>query len=51
MVENEIEIYDYTNLEQCETARAALGFDRDYGNDHEVCQEFDNRLCELRVQM
>ncbi|EJK61652.1 hypothetical protein THAOC_17819, partial [Thalassiosira oceanica] len=47
VVENEIEIYDHTDLEQCQTARAALGFDVDHPNDHEVCEEFDNRLCDL----
>ncbi|EJK44919.1 hypothetical protein THAOC_36505 [Thalassiosira oceanica] len=47
VVENEIEIYDHTDLEQCQTARAALGFDVDHPNDHEVCEEFNNRLCDL----
>ncbi|EJK60849.1 hypothetical protein THAOC_18739, partial [Thalassiosira oceanica] len=49
VVENEIEIYNYTDLEQCQTARAALGFDVDHPNDHEVCEEFNNRLCERIV--
>ncbi|EJK54609.1 hypothetical protein THAOC_25745, partial [Thalassiosira oceanica] len=40
VVENEIEIYDHTDLEQCQTARAALGFDVDHPNDHEVCDLF-----------
>ena len=46
VVSNEIEIYDYTDLEQCQTARAALGFDIDHPNDHEVCGQFNNTMCE-----
>ena len=49
MVESEIEIYDYTDLEQCQTARVALGFDGDYPNDGEVCGQFNNTLCELHI--
>ena len=47
VVSNEIEIYDYTDLEQCQTARAALGFDVDHPNDDEVCGQFNNTMCEL----
>ena len=47
MDESEIEIYDYTDMEQCETARVALGFDGDHPNDDEVCEQFNNTLCEL----
>ena len=47
VMENEIEIYNYTDPEQCETARIALGFDGDHQNDHEICDLFNELLCKL----
>ena len=51
MDESEIEIYDYTDMEQCETARVALGFDGDHPNDDEVCEQFEILLCELQIRL
>ena len=44
-------MFDYTDLEQCETARSALGFDIDHSNDDEVCEQFNNTMCELHNGM
>ena len=50
VVDNELEIFDYTDSEQCQTARVALGFDGDHPDDDEVCGQFDNTLCENRIR-
>lgn len=46
VLDNDIDIYDYTNEEHCETTRAALGYDNDHPNDHDVCNTFNELLCD-----
>lgn len=47
VLDNDIDIYDYTNEEHCETTRAALGYDNDHPNDHDVCNTFNELLCKF----
>lgn len=46
MIEEEIEIYDPYIEEQCETARSALDYESDYLDDHEICDTFNELLCD-----
>ena len=36
VLDNDVDIYDYTNEEHCETTRAGLGYDKDHPNDHDL---------------
>ena len=46
VVSNEVEIYDPSDEEQCERARTALNFDSQYLDDQEVCEAFNNLMCD-----
>lgn len=47
--EQRLYIEDANNEEQCNDTRAALGFPQDYPFDHDVCEEFNKRLCEPKA--
>ncbi|EJK77642.1 hypothetical protein THAOC_00512 [Thalassiosira oceanica] len=44
--DNQIAIYDPHDEEQCEQARTALGYAPDYIDDFDVCQTFNDLLCD-----
>ncbi|EJK76988.1 hypothetical protein THAOC_01211, partial [Thalassiosira oceanica] len=43
---NQVAIYDPHDEEQCEQARSALGYAPDYIDDFDVCQTFNDLLCD-----
>merc|ERR1719199_585438 len=43
---NQVAIYDPHDEEQCEQARSALGYVPDYIDDFDVCQTFNDLLCD-----
>lgn len=46
MKEEEIDIYDPYIEEQCETARVALDYEPDHLDDQEICDTFNELLCD-----
>jgi len=46
VIENEVEIYDPYIEEQCETARVALDYEPDHLDDQEICDTFNELLCD-----
>ena len=46
VIEEEIEIYDPYIEDQCERARVALDYESDYLNDQEICDAFNELLCD-----
>jgi hypothetical protein len=43
---NEIEIYDSSDEAQCEHTREALNFDSQYLDDQDVCETFNDIMCD-----
>lgn len=44
--ENEVEIYDPYIEDQCDTARVALDYEPDHLDDQEICDTFNELLCD-----
>lgn len=44
--EEEVEIYDPYTEEQCDTARVALDYEPDHLDDQEICDTFNELLCD-----
>lgn len=43
VIDEDLVIYDPSDLDQCQRTRAALGFDDNHLDDHEVCDFFKGR--------
>lgn len=46
VIDNELVIYDPSDLDQCEETRAALGFDENHLDDNAVCDYFEGKRIE-----
>ncbi|KAL7552860.1 hypothetical protein ACHAWF_016105 [Thalassiosira exigua] len=46
VIENEVHIYDPSDLDQCKQARRALGYDETYPGDKKVCETFRSMRCD-----
>jgi len=46
VIDNELVIYDPSDLDQCEETRAALGFDENHLDDNAVCDYFEGYMCD-----
>ncbi|EJK74811.1 hypothetical protein THAOC_03490, partial [Thalassiosira oceanica] len=46
VIDEDLVIYDPSDLDQCQRTRAALGFDDNHLDDHEVCDFFKGYMCD-----
>ena len=44
--DNEVDIYNPYDEEQCKAARSALDFEPDHLDDQEICEAFNELLCD-----